>query len=97
MLGIIAKLPVKEDKVEEAIELFKGLIVKVAEEEGTLAYTLNRDQANPNTVVVMERYKDKAAIDAHSSTPYFKEFSAKIGEYLAGKPEITILDEIGSI
>ena len=97
MLGIIAKLPVKEDKVEEAIELFKGLIVKVAEEEGTLAYTINRDQANPNTVVVMERYKDKAAIDAHSSTPYFKEFSAKIGEYLAGKPEITILDEIGSI
>jgi len=61
MLGIVAKLPVQEDKVEEAIELFKGLMVKVAEEEGTLAYTLNREQKNQNTIVIMERYKDKAA------------------------------------
>lgn len=97
MLGIVAKLPVQEDKVDEAIELFKDLMVKVAEEEGTLAYTLNREQKNPNTIVIMERYKDKDALDAHSSTPHFKEFSGKIGAYLAGKPEITILDEIQSI
>lgn len=96
MLAVVAKLPIKEGKVDEAIEAFKGLMVHVAEEEGTLMYTLNRDQSNPNTIVVMERYKDQAALDAHSSTPHFKEFFAKSGEFIAGRPEITVMEEIHS-
>jgi quinol monooxygenase YgiN len=97
MLGLIAKLPVKEDKIDEAIAAFKELMVDVAKEEGTLAYTMNRSQAEPNTLVIMERYKDKAALDAHGSAPYFKEFMKKTPALLAGKPEITIMDELHSI
>jgi quinol monooxygenase YgiN len=97
MISVIAKLPIKEDKLDEAIEAFKALMVKVADEEGTLSYTMNRDQANPNTLVIMERYKDQAALDAHSSTPYFKEFFKKSGEFIGGKPEITVMEEIQSI
>ncbi len=97
MISLIAKLPIKEGKVEEAIAAFKELIVRVAKEEGTLFYTLNRSQSNPNTLVVMERYKDKAALDLHSSTPYFKEFFAKSREFIAAKPEITVMEEITSI
>ena len=94
MVSLIAKIPIKEGRVEDAIAAFKGLMVQVAKEEGTLFYTLNRNQSNPNTLVVMERYKDKAALDAHSSSPYFKEFFAKSREFIAGKPEITVMEEI---
>ena len=97
MISLIAKIPIKEGKVEEAIQAFKGLMVRVAKEEGTLMYTMNRAQSNPNTLVIMERYKDKAALDAHSSSPYFKEFFAKSREFIAGKPEITVMEEIHSI
>ncbi len=97
MISVIAKIPIKEGKVEEAIQAFKELMVQVAEEEGTLMYTLNRDQSNPNTLVIMERYKDKAALDAHSSTPHLKAFFAKSREFIGGKPEITVLEEIHSI
>jgi quinol monooxygenase YgiN len=97
MLGLIAHIPVQEGKVDEAIEMFRGLMVHVAEEEGTLSYTLNRSNKDPNTLVVMERYKDKAALDFHSSTPQFKEFSSKLPAVLAGKPEINVLDEVLSI
>jgi quinol monooxygenase YgiN len=34
-------------------------MVQVAREEGTLLYT-RQDPSNPNTLVIMERYKDKA-------------------------------------
>lgn len=97
MLGLIAKIPVQEGKVEEAIDMLKALMVHVADEEGTLGYTLNRSNKDPNTLVMMERYKDKAALDFHSSTPHFKEFSSRLPAILAGKPEIRVLEEILSI
>ena len=97
MLSVIAKLPIKEGKMEEIIQAFKELMVQVAKEEGTVAYTINRSQATPNTLVVMERYKDKSALDAHSSSPHFKAFLPKSGALMAGRPEITVLEEIHSI
>ncbi len=97
MLSVIAKLPIKEGKIEEAIQAFKELMLQVAKEEGTVSYTINRSQANPNTLVVMERYKDKAALDAHSSSPYFKAFLPKSGALMAGRAEITVMEEIHSI
>ena len=97
MIGVIAKLSIQEGKTKEAINLIKELMTSVAEEEGTLSYTMNRDKADPNTIVIMERYKDKAALEYHSSRPGFKAFFEKIGGLLAGKPEISIMEEIHSI
>ncbi|MFH1954620.1 MAG: putative quinol monooxygenase [Pseudomonadota bacterium] len=97
MIGVVAKLSIQEGKVDEAINLIKELMAGVAKEEGTLSYTMNRDKANPNTIVILERYRDKAAFDYHSSTPHFKAFFGKIGGLLAGKPDISIMDEIHSI
>jgi len=97
MISVIAKIPIKEGKFEEAIQAFQELMVQVAKEEGTLSYTLNRAQSNPNTLVIMERYKDKAALDAHSSSPHFKAFLPRSAALMAGKPEITVMEEIHSI
>ena len=97
MISIIAKVPVKEGKFDEAVALFKEMLPQIAKEEGTLAYSLNKDQTNPNTVVILERYRDKAALDAHAATPHFKAFSPKLPPFLAGKPEIVMMEEIDSI
>jgi quinol monooxygenase YgiN len=97
MIGVVAKLKIKEGQTEKAIEMFKELMANVAKEEGTLMYTLNREKSDPNTLVIMERYKDDAALAAHSSSPYFKEFSKKSGGLMAGKPEITVVEQIDSI
>lgn len=59
----------EEGKMDEVIDMIKELMADVAKEEGTLYYTMNRDPADPNTIVILERYKDKAALDYHSSTP----------------------------
>ncbi len=97
MISLVAKLPIKEGKMEEAIQAFKELMAEVAKEEGTLSYTINRPQKDPNMLVVMERYKDKAALDFHSSTPHFKAFFAQSGALMAGRPELTVMEEIHSI
>ena len=97
MIAVIAKIPIKEDKFNEAVESFKQLVAEVAQEEGTLYYTLNVSKDAPQTLVVMERYRDKEALKVHSATPHFNAFFAKAGDLFAGKPEITILQELASI
>lgn len=97
MIGVIAKLPIKDGYVEQVISVFKELMVHVAKEEGCLYYTLNVEKKQPNTLIVMERYRDKEALQVHSQTPHFQEFFAKIGGLLDGNPEIITLKEIHSI
>jgi quinol monooxygenase YgiN len=94
MITLIAKLPIKEGKMEEALKEFKVLMAEVAKEEGTLLYSLNKEKANPNNLVVVEQYKDKDALNFHSSTAHFKEFFTKSAALLGGKPEITMMEEI---
>ena len=95
MLTVVAKIPVKEGKMDEAVATFKALMEKVAAEEGTVLYSLNRDKANPNLLVVVEQYKDQAALDAHSSSTYFKEFFKASGAFIGGRPEMALMEEIG--
>ncbi|MFZ1985059.1 MAG: putative quinol monooxygenase [Desulfatitalea sp.] len=94
MITVIAKLPLQEGKAEETIAAFKGFMKKVAAEEGTLLYSMNRKSSDPNTIVIVERYKDKQALAAHSGAPHFKEFSATLATVLAGKPDIAVMDEL---
>jgi len=97
MISVIAKLQIQDGKAEQTIEMFKELLTKVSTEDGTMLYSLNRKSSDPNTLVVIERYKDKGALTAHSSTAHFKEFSAKLGTVLAGRPEITVMEELGVV
>ena len=97
MIAVIAKLPVQPEKKEEAVTAAKDLIKEVANEEGTLYYTLNVDEKDPNTLIFMERYMDKAALGVHGATPHFQAFMEKAMAFAAGQPQIQVLQEIESI
>ena len=96
MVSVIAKLPVQEAQVETAVAAIRDFMAVVAKEEGTLFYALNRDPKNPGTLVFIERYRDKAALDAHMASPHFQAFFAKGMALLAGPPEMTVMEEICS-
>ncbi|MBI5014258.1 MAG: antibiotic biosynthesis monooxygenase [Deltaproteobacteria bacterium] len=96
MLSVIAKLPVQEGKIDEAIATLRELMGHVAQEEGTLLYTMNRARNAPNTIVMIERYRDKAALTAHSSSAHFKALFPKLQGFLSGEPEISVLEELHS-
>ena len=94
MITVIAKLQITEGKMDEALGELKVLMSKIAKEEGTVLYSLNKEKSNPNTLVVVEQYRDEDAFNFHSSTPHFKEFFAKSASFLGGKPEIVLMEEI---
>jgi quinol monooxygenase YgiN len=97
MIAVIAKIPVRSEAKEKALKEIKLLMAEVAKEEGTLQYTVNIEENNPDTLVFLEQYKDMAALGAHGSTPHFQEFMGKAGAFMAGPPEIIVLEQILSI
>lgn len=96
MVGLVAKVKVKEGRMEEALGLFRDLLKDVRNEPGTLSYTINRDPAEPNVIYVLERYQDDAALKAHMSTPHFGAFFARMGSLLDGNPEMRVLEEVAA-
>jgi quinol monooxygenase YgiN len=94
MITVVAKLPIKEGKMEEVLGELKVLMAEVAKEEGTVLYSLNSEKAKPNTLVLVEQYKDKDAFNFHSSTPHFKEFFTKSAAFIGENPEIVVMREI---
>ncbi|MBW1710638.1 MAG: antibiotic biosynthesis monooxygenase [Deltaproteobacteria bacterium] len=97
MISLVVKLPIKEGMVDEFIELFKELMDLVAKEEGNLLYSISKNPAEPNTVVIMERYKDEEALAAHGASDYFKEYNRKFGPFVAGKPEMMKMEEVYAV
>ena len=97
MVTLIARLPIVEGKMDEALAAFKALMSEVAKEGGTVLYSLNVEKANPNTLVVVEQYKDKESLKFHSSTPYLKEFFEKSASFTRGKSDVAIMEEISRV
>jgi quinol monooxygenase YgiN len=94
MLAVIATIKVKSGMEKEFEAVAKELVAKVnANEPGCKLYTLCRSET-PQTYVFMERYVDQAAVEAHRGTDYFKELGRRMGQFMAGRPEIQRLTEV---
>ncbi len=68
MITLIAKLKVKEGKMEEAIGILKEIVPKVKESEpGCLAYIPHTVRGEENAILFYEKYQDKDALKTHSA------------------------------
>ena len=96
MLGVVATLKVKAGMEHEFEAVAKELVAKVnANEPGCRLYALHRlDGAETPTYVMMERYVDQAAVEAHRATDYFKALGRKMGEFMDGRAEVVRLREV---
>ncbi len=98
MIGLVARLKVQAGKAAEFERLFKTLAAKVtddAAEPGNQLYQLCKSREDPNLYIVMELYKDQAAVDAHTATAHFTEIFPQIGKLLEpGPPGLEFVDTV---
>ena len=93
MLAAIATLKAKEGALEDLLAVGKELAVAVnANEEGCLSYEVFKGE-EPDTIVFVERYKDEAATEAHRNSDHFKTIGARMGPFMAGRPDVLRLQE----
>jgi (4S)-4-hydroxy-5-phosphonooxypentane-2,3-dione isomerase len=57
----------------------------LANEPGCLQFDVVQDPKNPTRFVMLEVYKDDAAIKAHQDSQHFKDFRPVVGELVADR------------
>ena len=94
---VVATLKAQEGKAEEMAAVLKGLVANVKNEEGTLVYTLNRNQQDPTVFLFYEKYVNADALVAHSGTDYFKAAFKELKPLMAEAVSIEMYDELDAI
>jgi quinol monooxygenase YgiN len=80
---VIAEIVSKKDKADDLRALLVPFAETSAKEPGCLTYTLMEVIGEPGRFLTCERWKDKAALDAHMVTPDIKAIVPKLEPVLA--------------
>lgn len=96
MLGVVAKLKVNPDMASEFEAAATDLVKMVNDnEDGCLLYELYKSPKDASVYVFMEKYADKAALDAHGKTDYFLAAQGKLGPCLTAAPDVQVYTIVG--
>ena len=94
-IGVVATIKIKEGTNEAFEAVAKELMAAVrANEPGNKVYQFCKSRGDASSYVVMEIYADQAALEAHGKTEHFRTIGAKMGPYMAGRPEVQYLDTV---
>ena len=90
MIIVNAELPVKEEKITQAIKQAEELIIASRTHDGNISYNLYQDVLD-KSLIFIEKWESKEALDAHMQTPEFIEFGANIKEFLTDELGVKII------
>lgn len=93
MIGVVATLNILEGKGAEFEAIANQLVEKVnANEEGVIHYNLYKQ--DDTTYVFLERYQNQEALDIHRKTEHYRTLGPQMGAFMAGAPDIKILESV---
>jgi len=86
-LIIVATITAKEGNEVLVREALERIVPPSRAEAGCIRYDLHVDLGNHASFVMLEAWRDEAALAAHEATPHFQELIKTIG----GKADVQIL------
>jgi quinol monooxygenase YgiN len=90
---VVATVQVLPGRADALIEKFAGVIEGTHLEPGCLTYSLHRDKAQANRLVIVERWRSQEDLDAHFGRPHMAAM-AELAESLAAPPEVVFCEPI---
>ena len=94
MIVVCAVLKTVDGKGDEVASEIKKVVPSFLRQPGTIDYAVHRAINDPNKILIYEKYEDRDALTAHSSTEHFKEMGRKIGPMLSGRAEVEMYNLI---
>lgn len=71
MVSFTVRMTFRPEDREEIATTLRELTAASRQEPGCISYIPHRAEADPDTIVIYEQYRDQAALDAHRATPHF--------------------------
>ena len=94
MMAILAYLTAKPGKEAEFKDKMTVQAKRcLANEPGCLQFDVVQDPKNPARFVMLEVYKDDAAVKAHQESQHFKDFRPVVGELVADR-QVEVLNMV---
>lgn len=100
MINVIASIHVREDRLNEFIEIFKSNVPNVLKEKGCIEYVPTTDvttglppqELNKNVVTIIEKWRSLEDLQAHLSAPHMLAYKDKV-KNLVEKITLKVLSE----
>lgn len=83
-LSIIATIVAQPEHRETVCQALTAMLTPTRAETGCQQYDLHVDQTDPNRMVMIERWTDAAALDAHVATAHMEQLKAVIADKTSG-------------
>lgn len=94
---IVVKFRAKPGKSEEMKAFWLEMQKEVVKSEpGNVQYDVLVMAGEPDVYVIIERYKDAAAVAAHGQSPKAKAMFAKLGTLMEGAPDADYMQWVSS-
>lgn len=93
-IGALVTLVAKPGAEDEMLTRLKDVAQDVRGEPGNLLTLLLADEARPGEVLMVEVYRDQAAIEAHKSAPHTREKGPEVHALLAEPMRVRWLEVI---
>ncbi|EAS35066.3 uncharacterized protein CIMG_00420 [Coccidioides immitis RS] len=94
-IHVVATFKAKADKIDEVAKILEQSAASIHEKEpNTLRFYVVRPKKG-NELIVVEKYKDAAALKAHGGTEYFKAMVAKVTPLLAAPTDLKLCSFVG--
>ncbi|NHN87361.1 putative quinol monooxygenase [Acetobacter conturbans] len=93
-IEVVAIVQVKPGAEAAAAAAMKACTAPSRAESTNHGYTPHRDLEAPGTLVFIERWESREALQAHMETPHFKEMAAILEPLLAAPLAIHILQPL---
>jgi quinol monooxygenase YgiN len=74
----------------QVAELMRGTQARVRETPGCLSYEFTETLDDPGHFLVVQHWRDQAALDEHYRSEAFAEYQASIGELLVRTSELRV-------
>ncbi|GAA2640586.1 putative quinol monooxygenase [Streptomyces axinellae] len=94
---VIARFTPVADHVAQLQALLEGMIAPTRSEPGCRSYDLYTTGTEASDFVLLERYEDTAALEAHRATAHYKAYRAQLPDLLAEPVEVSVLRPINVI
>jgi quinol monooxygenase YgiN len=94
MIHVVAMITTKPGLREQVLEAFRANVPAVRAEDGCIEYGPAIDaeglgsfqaKVGADTFVVIEKWRDAAALKAHAAAPHMAAYAAKVKDMLAGR------------
>ena len=94
MIQTVSKLYVMGDRVDEFLEIFRGMIEPTQKEKGYIEYEMYQDEEDPALLIVLEKWETREDFNNHLESKHFKEIVPEMMRFMSKESELNICKKV---